>query len=79
MRRRPCEIKTSTNRMRPVSVDTVKKPIETKAERWLVRNVCLVSEGQILEHDVLVSAAGLDFWQPQGCQAVSKHVQLCST
>jgi hypothetical protein len=32
-------IKTVANRMRPVSVDTVKKSIETRAERWLARKV----------------------------------------
>jgi len=39
MRRRWCEIKTTTKSTRPVSVETVKKSIETRAERWFARNV----------------------------------------
>src|SRR5712671_1791936 len=39
MRRRSCEIRTSTKSTRPVSVETVKKSIETMAERWLARKI----------------------------------------
>src|ERR1700681_3876105 len=37
MRQRSCAIRTSTKSTRPVSVETVKKSIETRAERWLAR------------------------------------------
>src|SRR6185436_12040142 len=39
MRRRSCAIRTSTKSTRPVNVETVKKSIETMAERWLARKV----------------------------------------